>query len=52
MSLKVTDIDSRRVTLRVEQGTGRQDRYAMLSPLLLERLRVWWQGGPRAGQDV
>jgi integrase/recombinase XerD len=29
--------------LRVEQGKGRKDRYAMLSPLLLERLRVWWR---------
>jgi integrase/recombinase XerD len=42
IGLKVTDIDSQRVTLRVEQGKGRKDRYAMLSPLLLERLRAWW----------
>ena len=41
--LKVSDIDSQRMTLRVEQGKGQQDRYAMLSPLLLERLRVWWR---------
>jgi len=31
------------MTLRVEQGKGRKDRYAMLSPLLLERLRAWWR---------
>lgn len=42
-ALKVTDIDSERMTLRVEQGKGRKDRYAMLSPVLLERLRVWWR---------
>lgn len=43
VSLKVTDIDSQRMTLRVEQGKGQKDRYAMLSALLLERLRVWWR---------
>ena len=43
IGLKVTDVDSERMTLRVEQGKGRKDRYAMLSPLLLERLRNWWR---------
>ena len=43
VSLKVGDIDSQRMTLRVEQGKGHKDRYAMLSPVLLERLRVWWR---------
>jgi site-specific recombinase XerD len=43
VALKVTDIDSQRMTLRVEQGKGRKDRYAILSPVLLERLRVWWR---------
>lgn len=43
VGLKVTDIDSQRMTLRVEQGKGRKDRYAMLPPLLLERLRTWWR---------
>ena len=43
ISLKVTDVDSKRMTLRVEQGKGRKDRYAMLSPVLLERLRAWWR---------
>ena len=43
VSLKVGDIDIQRMTLRVEQGKGSKDRYAMLSPVLLERLRVWWR---------
>ncbi|WP_250490893.1 site-specific integrase [Caballeronia sp. INML2] len=43
VALKVSDIDSQRMTLRIEQGKGRRDRYAMLSPVLLERLRVWWR---------
>lgn len=43
VNLKVGDIDSQRMTLRVEQGKGQKDRYAMLSPVLLERLRVWWK---------
>jgi site-specific recombinase XerD len=42
VALKVSDIDSQRMTLRIEQGKGHKDRYAMLSPVLLERLRVWW----------
>ena len=36
VALKVGDIDSKRMTLRVEQGKGLKDRYAMLS-------RVWWR---------
>ncbi len=43
VALKVSDIDSQRMTLRVEQGKGSKDRYAMLSPVLLERLRTWWK---------
>lgn len=43
VNLKVGDIDSQRMALRVEQGKGQKDRYAMLSPVLLERLRVWWR---------
>jgi integrase len=43
IGLKVTDVDSQRMTLRVEQGKGRRDRYAMLSPVLLQRLRTWWR---------
>jgi integrase/recombinase XerD len=37
-SLKVSDINSKRMLLRIEQGKGRKDRYAMLSPVLLEVL--------------
>lgn len=43
VALKVSDIDSERMTLRVEQGKGGKDRYAMLSTVLLERLRSWWR---------
>ncbi|OUL84870.1 tyrosine-type recombinase/integrase [Paraburkholderia hospita] len=43
VALKVGDVDGQRMTLRIEQGKGRKDRYAMLSPVLLERLRVWWR---------
>jgi site-specific recombinase XerD len=39
VSLKVGDIDSERMSIRVEQGKGHRDRYAMLSPTLLEVLR-------------
>jgi integrase/recombinase XerD len=42
VSLKVSDIDSERMVLRVEQGKGSRDRYAMLSPALLDHLRQWW----------
>jgi len=42
ISLKVSDIDSRRMLIRVEQGKGRKDRFAMLSPHLLQLLRTWW----------
>jgi len=43
VSLKVSDIDSERMLIRVEQGKGRKDRNAMLSPVLLELLREWWK---------
>jgi integrase/recombinase XerD len=47
IALKVADIDSERMLLRVEQGKGRKDRHAMLSPQLLELLRAWWREGRR-----
>jgi site-specific recombinase XerD len=43
VALKVSDIDSAREVLRVEQGKGSKDRYVMLSPSLLELLRAWWR---------
>jgi site-specific recombinase XerD len=42
-ALKVSDVDSQRMALRIEQGKGSKDRYAMLSPVLLEQLRIWWR---------
>jgi integrase/recombinase XerD len=42
-ALKISDIDSQRMMLRIEQGKGRKDRYAMLSPTLLELLRDWYR---------
>jgi integrase/recombinase XerD len=48
-NLKVDDIDSTRMLIRVEQGKGRKDRNAMLSPQLLALLRLWWKEGRRRG---
>jgi integrase/recombinase XerD len=50
VALKVSDIDSTRMTLRIEQGKGRKDRYAMLCPVLLEHLRAGWQAGHAKGK--
>ncbi len=43
--LKTTDIDSKRMMIRVDQGKGKRDRHAMLSPALLHMLRAWWREG-------
>ena len=51
IALKVGDIDSQRMLLRVEQGKGHKDRYALLPPILLERLRTWWRHAHAPGQD-
>jgi integrase/recombinase XerD len=42
--LKLGDIDSARMTIRVEQGKGGKDRYTLLSPRLLRELRRYWVG--------
>ena len=49
ISLKIGDIDSKRMVIRVEQGKGRKDRYVMLSPHLLELLRAWWRAARPQG---
>ena len=49
-ALKVSDVDSQRMALRIEQGKGSKDRYAMLSPVLLEQLRVWWRHAHAQGK--
>ena len=41
--LKVSDIDSERMMVRVEQGKGKKDRYTILSQRLLEELRSYWK---------
>ena len=43
VSLKVCDIDSQRMVLKVEQGKGSKDRLAKLSPAMLNLLRDWWR---------
>ncbi|WP_334189438.1 site-specific integrase [Noviherbaspirillum sp.] len=42
-ALKVDDIDSERMMLRIEGGKGGRDRYSLLSPLLLATLRQYWR---------
>ena len=51
-TLAVGDIDSKRMPIRVQQGKGKKDRYAMLSPRLLEVLRRWWRPQHPKGQNV
>jgi integrase/recombinase XerD len=41
--LKLTDIDSSRMLIRVDEGKGGSDRYIMLSPQLLDVLRAYWR---------
>ena len=48
-ALKVSDVDSERVLLRVERGKGGQYRNAMLSADLLALLRQWWKVGRQQG---
>jgi site-specific recombinase XerD len=49
VSLKLIDIDSSRMVIRVEQGKGRKDRYAMLSEPLLHLLRTYWKASRPQG---
>ena len=49
VSLKLADIDSERMVIRVEQGKGRKDRYVMLSPHLLQLLRTYWKASRPRG---
>jgi len=49
VSLKVSDIDSKRMIIRIEQGKGGKDRNVMLSPHLLELLRTWWKAARPRG---
>jgi site-specific recombinase XerD len=48
-ALKVVDIDSERMLIRVERSKGGRYRNAMLSPNLLALLRAWWREGRRQG---
>lgn len=43
LALRPSDIDSKRMVIRVEQGKGRKDRYVMLPQRLLEELRACWR---------
>ena len=50
VTLKVTDIDSRRMLIRIEQGKGLKDRHAVLGPSLLSVLRQWWREANAKGK--
>jgi site-specific recombinase XerD len=43
VNLKIADIDSKRMMIRVQQGKGRRDRYTILSKRLLSELRIYWR---------
>ena len=48
-ALKVSDIDSKRMLLRIERGKGGSYRNAMLPEGLLVLLRDWWRAGQQQG---
>jgi site-specific recombinase XerD len=41
-ALRITDIDSKAMRIKVVQGKGAKDRYTVLSPKVLEELRAYW----------
>jgi site-specific recombinase XerD len=43
VNLRVADIDSKRMTLHIRCGKNGKDRFAMLSPVVLEHLRAYWK---------
>ena len=51
-SLRVADIDSQRMVIRVVQGKRKKDRYTLLSPLLLQMLRHYWWAAASNGLSV
>src|SRR6266446_5980084 len=49
--LKISDVDSQRMVIHVQDGKGRQDRDVMLSPVLLDELRAHWRRLRRKSSD-